>query len=428
VESLTSYITRLADMHSVHPRTLVTDEIFPFLNRSYLYRDGRPVEDSLTALWKDSAVLNGTTTTTSNWVEVLEWLTMRTDLRFLTMLSWTNVLPPRELVRRKRAWCPVCYEEWREAGQVVYEPLLWALEVVRMCPMHGQLLEQYCPNPACARMQVPLPPRGQPGYCAWCQHWLGNSPSYNGHNLVIPTSKEWQQWTVNAVGEMLATAPSLPVKPQREAIATTVNEYVNSMGGNISALARRLHRHQRTIWEWQQGQQIPQLGSLLQICSEFGPTPLYLLTGNAGEVAVTQTNAPRDNPILDQPKRRFRAFHTERLKHALEEVLENAENPPPSMREVAERLEYDQSHLYKHFPELCRAISTRYLDNRTGKRVERLQRLCDEVRQAARTLHAQGHYPSEERVANLLSKPGVFRASEVRAAWHNALRELGWKQ
>src|SRR5690242_8316156 len=81
VESLTSYITRLADAHSVQPHTLVRDEIIPLLNRSYLYRDGHPVHGNLSAFWKQSAVLNGITTLTSNWVEVLEWLTMRTDLR-----------------------------------------------------------------------------------------------------------------------------------------------------------------------------------------------------------------------------------------------------------------------------------------------------------------------------------------------------------
>lgn len=254
VESLTSYVARLADAHSVDPNALVKNEILPFLNRPYLYRDGRPDYNSLAALWKNSAVLNGTTTTTSNWVEVLEGLTMRPDLCFLTMLTWTNVLPPRGLVRRMRAWCPACYEEWRETSQVVYEPLLWAMECVRICPRHGQLLEQYCPNPACAHMQFPLPPRGQPGYCAWCHRWLGSSPSSNDYNSVIPMSEEWewQQWVVKAVGELLAAASTLPVKPPREAIATTIAAYVNgTMRGNEFALARQLQISYATVREWQ---------------------------------------------------------------------------------------------------------------------------------------------------------------------------------
>jgi hypothetical protein len=428
VESLTSYITRLANAHSVQPHALVRDEIIPLLNRSYLYRDGRPVHGNLSAFWKQSAVLNGITTLTSNWVEVLEWLTMRTDLRFLTMLFWNDVLPPRGLVRRVRAWCPVCYEEWRGAAQVVYEPLLWSLEVVGICPRHGQLLEQCCPNPACARIQFPLPSQCQPGYCAWCHRWLGNLPLHNGHNSVTPTSKEleWQRWVVNAVGELLAAAPSLPVKPGREAIATTIVAYVDGvMGGNELALARQLQRSYYTVREWQQGQQIPQLGNLVQICSHFGISPLCLLTGKAGEVAMIQKTARGGNPISDRPKRRFRAFPIESLRHALEEVLRNAEIPPPPMREVAERLEYDPSHLSKHFPELCRAISKRYLDYQAEKREERLQRICDEVRQAVLTLHAQGHYPSMKQVQKLLSQPAVLMEYKVRAAWHDALRELG---
>jgi hypothetical protein len=97
------------------------------------------------------------------------------------------------------------------------------------------------------------------------------------------------------------------------------------------------------------------------------------------------------------------------------------------MREVAQHLGYDQSHLYKHFPELCRAISTRYLDYQAAKRAERLQRMCDEVRQAVRTLHEQGKYPSDRQIKKLLRTPGALKEHEVRIAWQEAILELGWK-
>src|SRR5947209_19690784 len=84
VESLTSYISRLAHAHSVLLRTLVTDEILPHVIRTHLYQEGQPVYDHLTTFWKRSAMLNGTCSTTVNWVSTLAQLTQRNDLRFLT--------------------------------------------------------------------------------------------------------------------------------------------------------------------------------------------------------------------------------------------------------------------------------------------------------------------------------------------------------
>ena len=70
-ESLTSYLTRLAEAHSLHLRTLVTDEVLPHLNQSHLYRDNRPVYDHLTRFWKQSMTLNGTSATSSAWVQAI---------------------------------------------------------------------------------------------------------------------------------------------------------------------------------------------------------------------------------------------------------------------------------------------------------------------------------------------------------------------
>jgi hypothetical protein len=65
-----------------------------------------------------------------NLVEMLEGLTLRNDLRFLTLLFWADVLPKRGLLRRTRARCPACAQQWRTKGQTVYEPLLWTLQAV----------------------------------------------------------------------------------------------------------------------------------------------------------------------------------------------------------------------------------------------------------------------------------------------------------
>lgn len=430
VESLTSYVTRLAEAHSIHLRALVTDEVLPLLHRSHLYQDGRPVYDHLTRFWKQSAMLNGIGTTTSDWVQALQRLTLRRDLRFLTMLPWANVLPSRGLLRRTQAWCPVCYEEWRETGQVIYQPLLWALEVISVCPYHRLRLRMRCPYTDCGHPLLPFTPRSQLGYCTRCERWLGY-PSQREEDRLARSAdeQEWQRWVGEVVGELLAGGPGLPVLPHQEVIAATITAHVQgAMEGNFSAFARQLQVHRRTAWEWGQGQQLPQLDALLQICFYFGTSPVHFFMGDALEAALLQKHVPGEKPISEKPKRRFRKFEAEKLQSALEAVLRDEENPPPSMREAAQRLGYDSSHLYRHFPDLCRAIAARYRAYQKELRRQRLQRICNEVQQTAHTLSAQGCFPSERQVGKRLRVRGVLKEVEVRTALYSIRREVPRKQ
>ena len=57
IESLTSYIARLAESHCLTTRSLVVQKFFPSLGRSYLSRQRG--HESITAFWKDTPTLNG---------------------------------------------------------------------------------------------------------------------------------------------------------------------------------------------------------------------------------------------------------------------------------------------------------------------------------------------------------------------------------
>ncbi|MGC8714570.1 MAG: TniQ family protein, partial [Leptodesmis sp.] len=55
---------------------------------------------------------------------------------FDTRSSW-------KILRLHKAWCPICYSEWSANSQIIYEPLLWALELVKICPVHHKKLITY---------------------------------------------------------------------------------------------------------------------------------------------------------------------------------------------------------------------------------------------------------------------------------------------
>jgi TniQ len=154
VESMTSYIVRLAEVHSVYPRALITQEIAPLLKQPSLYQNGYFVYDYLTAYWKNGSVLNGSTTQTGDIVQALEQLTLRHDLHLLTMLTWQNALSRTKLLRRTRAWCPICYKEWRDKKQILYEPLLWSLEMINVCHQHRLRLLTHVLTPGVIRCSI----------------------------------------------------------------------------------------------------------------------------------------------------------------------------------------------------------------------------------------------------------------------------------
>ena len=419
VESLTSYIARLACAHSVQPNVLVAKAIVPLLDVS---SQGRQPYARRTSFWASSAVLNGMTPGACRLVQILEELTLRHDLRFLTMLTWKEVLPHQQLVRRTRAWCAACLEEWRETAQVVYEPLLWALEGAHRCPVHECFLQTTCPH--CTRTQPPLTPRAQPGYCAWCDRWLGNRlPGETAPPIASEEELRWHQWVEIAVGELVAVAPHLCSPLCRNNVAVSVATVMN---GNQLALARRLQITQTSVWKWLEGVSVPQLGTLLRICFRLEVSPLSFLTG-AIEPTSHRVEHSIAQPMKRPQTRQYKRFDTEHMQSVLAAALRSTDEPPLSMADITRALGYDQANFRRYFPELCRAISRRYRDYLMEKRRERLQKLCEEVRQATLSLHAQGCYPGNRQVAKLLSKPTSFMEPEVQQTWRQTVRELGVK-
>jgi len=101
VESLTSYIARLASAHAVFPGVFMNKLLEPLVpgRHSHLLHISQGTKTNL---------LNATGLRATFAVEFLESLTMRSDLRHLTLLVWSEILCLRGLVRLTKAWCQEC--------------------------------------------------------------------------------------------------------------------------------------------------------------------------------------------------------------------------------------------------------------------------------------------------------------------------------
>jgi transcriptional regulator with XRE-family HTH domain len=393
------------------------------LKRDYL---SNPLSTSLAAFWTGAArALNGTGVLAKDWAQVLQHLTLRTDLQSLTFLPWASLLTPQRLLRAGRAWCPDCLAEWQTAGHPIYEPLLWTVKAVSICHRHRRVLVETCPHPDCGATLPVLASRFRPGYCSKCSGWLGVAVDHSNPSW---TADQWQ-WHIGAaeaIGELIShnmnlrTAPHLGNTPGL--IAASQKQAAN---GSLQKLAKRLQLSRRTLNAWRSGKQIPQMESLMRLCYFCG-VPLYkLFTAQPGTLDLSKIRF-RSLPDIPNPARKRRRrthFDTVRIQLYLEAVLAQ-EEPPPSMRTVAKRLNYSPRELREHFPGLCRAISNRRKNYFKTRREQRLRQWEEEVRRAIIQIHAQGMYPSSYKVSALLNDPTAMRDRSVYRFWRESIQEL----
>jgi transcriptional regulator with XRE-family HTH domain len=235
---------------------------------------------------------------------------------------------------------------------------------------------------------------------------------------------KYQVWLVDVIGELIAAAPYLSSTLPRENIAKSLRSAVDIVTeGNVAAFSRLLEMPKNTVWMWHTGKVLPQLGVLLQICHCLGISLLDFLTNEAiysEPFMITRQSLTRQRPQRVAPK----FFNSIQMRQALLSELSSAEEPPPSMKEVAERLGYNRRTLSRHFPDLCRAISAKSRLYRKAAKENKIEYSCEEVRQIALKLHHQSVYPSESRVSELMTRPGDLRNKQVRVTLQELQSEL----
>lgn len=192
VESLMSYIARLAQWHCVTPRQLILKEIAPqMIHKGYpatrWFNTIQRLFSSCSPLIKGNEVAG---IMAISLIQALEELTLRQDLSRLSLLRQVSSLLEGSQLRKHLAWCPICLEEWRQAKRAIYLPLIWLVQDLNICPQHReQPLRQHCLH--CQQLFPPLTGCSRPGFCSKCHSWLGNIPAKQKHQQLDPKGMEW---------------------------------------------------------------------------------------------------------------------------------------------------------------------------------------------------------------------------------------------
>lgn len=352
VESLSGYIARLAEAHSVSAGDLVglLSDV-PNLKGALLPAAAKAGRRGGHGFRVCSYTVNGVTGRAITWVHALEVATSRHDLQYLTLVPFRRALPDH-LFHRYRAWCSLCYEHWRLNGQTVYEPLLWAIKTSSHCPVHQRPLRHACPH--CGRLLNPLGVFAQPGHCERCGGWLGLSHADCDRS---PLAEE-ETWSATQLGSLLAMLPNVDPMAARESFRRSLNVYLNELAsGNVLAFAEYVRCPHSMLHNWLTGAAVPRLENLLRIARSLN-VPVSSLYAPAGPTstniaAAKQAVAVRGKRVVS-PSR-----HACEIRRVLLAALD--EDVPLRVTEIARKLGYTTTYsLYEADRKLCYKITARY--------------------------------------------------------------------
>ncbi|HEY6407985.1 MAG TPA: TniQ family protein, partial [Ktedonobacteraceae bacterium] len=395
VESLTSYIHRLAWTYRVTPRTLVRLEVVPHLTGPHQLRSS---PHRLGSFGRGTSMsVNGTGEIAVDWSDTLGQLTMRSDLRNLTLHPWASGLPAFGLLRAHPAWCPVCYHAWQEQAFPLYQPLVWMLQVVKICPRHKQWLEDHCPS--CQKHQSAIGANMHLGHCTQCARWLGMQPGTRREKEISNEMLCWQEWVVSTVGELHQVSVfsgSLSWESFLEGLATCAK-----IVGNINRLAHVADVSYPVLSKWLSRTRAPSFEVMLQCCYVLGVSPLHLMADDPVLLRnVLDAREPRGKPL---PKRSISApVDSERALALIQAVLDGREQLL-SVHQIEQHLGLGSHILQKKFPQECAMLVAKYRAYRNERARQRIAQTCTAVRQATLTLYEQGVTPTWKRVTTQLA-------------------------
>lgn len=422
VESLSSYLHRLAARYCVAPRVFITEALFPHLASWYKNRPSFATNRG-GFYRREALAMNGAGELAQSLWETLAHLTGRSDLQETTLCSWASQLPSRSLLRWFPAWCPACYTAWQEMGHRLYQPLLWMLQVVTVCMRHRSTLIDRCPH--CQQRQSVIAAKIQPGYCTQCAHWLGKDPHLNRTESITDEIFSQQKWVVRCIEELYLGSRAFGVLPWAN-LPQGLMKCREALGDGRS-LARFTNLPYSVFWPWSHGKSTPSFKRLLEFGYALDVTPLELLVGTTDGIRRRIAAREREwQAHPPQPSARS-PIDWERIGQYLQDVLAGREHAS-GVCSVARHVGISARYLRKKFPEECASITAQYQKDRAKQAEQRITQQCLEVRQATMKVHEQGMKPSKQRVQALLSDAHILRRPECRATWHAVRRELGLEQ
>lgn len=386
IESLSSYIIRLSKSHFVTTGILMSKVINPNLLKPYLLNiDIKGGE----GFYKSSNAVNGNGKIAIDFKQVVESLTGRKDLINTTLLKYEKLLPSRNLLREKRAWCPQCFEEMGLNG-TIYEPKIWSFSIVPACLIHKIKLIEHCPK--CQKRLNFLSRNSNPGFCSNCNKWLGCKEVKVIHNNP-PTNHQLK--TTEFISNFIYWGLKDKRHYKREDIATSLKFLVEEyFEGNVSLAAKKLCFSKTTFSYWIRGINRPTLKTISSICNSMGMSFEDLINLNMKRTKIIISEGQLKNRN-ERPK-----YDHKRIKQLLEHTIKKRKYL--SISKIADEIGCDRRLLSRNFPRECSLIIENNKNIKAILRVERFINYFWEIEKAFLILINNNEYPSFRKMEKLI--------------------------
>jgi len=372
VEGLTGYLRRLAAAHGVTVADMICENHF-----DGLFRDPGDHRRRRRLFLASGYLLDGPGQHTDEWIHALESATGQRGLGNLTLSPFAGI-SSFSWLRRRRAWCPHCLSVQAHNGRdELYEPLLWSIRLVSVCPVDLTPLVQMCPN--CHHASL-TPLAGVPaiGHCGRCGRPLWESPEpvpSQGNSTEI-----YAIWCSVQVFSLLGASHEFTIPLQRSGIARVLAAIFQSiLEQSRMASAHAAGCSKRSSYLWAKGLVLPKIETVFRLCFNQGISPLdffrrVLLDSSypGGSSNSTQLGSAlgigdrtTDQLRFDFPFRKVNgrtnydpAARRRQISLALQEALRQM--PPPTLHATSRLLKMSSStELRKLEPNLCKQLQER---------------------------------------------------------------------
>jgi hypothetical protein len=412
-ESLTSYLVRLASVHSLPLRRFVS-RLLPSQAPGVL-----PQCDAK-FFRVHAATINGPGSYAQRFVDVLGTATGRRDLSLLTLLPWRNLLAPNgtPLIRKWRQWCPECLADWTGTSAVDgawgYWPLVWSIVSSTVCTKHGTGLVDACWK--CQRRQPAIPRVADLLRCDGCGSDLRVRTHASPASLVDLRS-------ASTVTEQLVALNGVvdPEKAHRRWVKA-ISVRLASLRLNRASACRLVGLDQRVMNAWVNRRTRVSISAFVRVSIGLDlsiPLAFGRSTAQEGQAIRLQELPPR--LATSKPRR-----HPVDAKERGARLLTSAISAPvaPTLRQIAVATGTSTGFLRYRYPDLVKQLRTRNLEQLRRAKTTRELLHENHVVSAVRSLRAAGMHPSRKRVEAAVRAEGCSLITPRNlAAYRRTVRE-----
>lgn len=409
VESLSSYLIRLAGAHSTTVGTLL----------SYL--------DKPTAgykLWHQTACrtpLSAFVRPNRTTAELVTRLSLASDvpiesLRSMTLLSTDGALKRSvNVFSNHLRWCGTCLFEQVHNGLDPYIRLVWLFNGVKGCAVHRCVLRDSCEN--CGATQERDNFARLVGKCVHCNSSLA---------LIEKPGAEFDSWrssasTLENFVEYIAENPAItfPVRGGHHLVASLYDEAFAA--GNWEEFARSLP--ESTYPGLIYNPDFPlTFSSAVALSQSLGLSLEQVLLGSMESTNRTLPFAPPNTLISTSRSKRKRTCGREKLKVKIESYLKSLpEHATPSLRSAATSANVSVGALRHLLPGLSRSIVDMRKERIAANKDERIRELRKKLQNMLHSSDVSHVSMSRKGLLRELMNSNICSKNEVRAEVRRAL-------